>query len=212
MLEFFPEVFGKHVLDFGTGCGVLAVAASLLGAAGVVACDVAPEALLLTRENARTFESTNIVTQLVDRRDPRADIENSKFDIIICNPASLPVRFENAVFFSGGKVGLSMINPMIDVASSLLATDGRLVFLHTSLAPLHQSLSRLAKNGFSAAITHVRTLPFRPHYQELQHYFSILRSRGQIFYDVDEDGRAYELLYLIGARRFATQERGDRKR
>ena len=43
---------GRSVLDFGTGSGVLAIAAALLGAAPVTAVDHDPQALVATRDNA----------------------------------------------------------------------------------------------------------------------------------------------------------------
>ncbi len=45
-------VRGKRVLDFGSGSGVAAIAASLAGAAEVVACDLDPDACEATRVNA----------------------------------------------------------------------------------------------------------------------------------------------------------------
>lgn len=45
-------VRGKTVLDFGTGSGVVAVAAALAGAARVVACDIDPVSLEATAANA----------------------------------------------------------------------------------------------------------------------------------------------------------------
>ena len=45
-------VSGLRVLDFGSGSGVAGIAAGLVGAASVVACDNDPDALLATRTNA----------------------------------------------------------------------------------------------------------------------------------------------------------------
>jgi len=45
-------VRGKRVLDFGCGSGVVAIAAALAGAREVVACDIDPDALMATAENA----------------------------------------------------------------------------------------------------------------------------------------------------------------
>lgn len=45
-------VAGLRVLDFGSGSGVAGIAAALVGAASVVACDNDPDALLATRTNA----------------------------------------------------------------------------------------------------------------------------------------------------------------
>lgn len=47
------EVRGKSILDFGTGSGVVAIAAKMAGARRVVACDIDAEALEATRINAR---------------------------------------------------------------------------------------------------------------------------------------------------------------
>lgn len=46
-------VAGKRVLDFGSGSGVVAVAAALAGAREVVACDIDPLAIEATRFNAQ---------------------------------------------------------------------------------------------------------------------------------------------------------------
>jgi predicted nicotinamide N-methyase len=45
-------VRGQTVVDFGAGCGVVGVAAALVGAARAVACDIDPLALWACRENA----------------------------------------------------------------------------------------------------------------------------------------------------------------
>jgi predicted nicotinamide N-methyase len=48
-----PEIVrGKTVLDFGTGSGVVAIAAKLAGAARVIACDIDPVSLAATQANA----------------------------------------------------------------------------------------------------------------------------------------------------------------
>jgi ribosomal protein L11 methyltransferase len=47
------ELGGLRVIDYGCGSGILGVAAGLLGAAGIEAVDIDPQALTATRENAR---------------------------------------------------------------------------------------------------------------------------------------------------------------
>lgn len=48
-----PEwVRGRRVLDFGSGSGIVAVAAAMAGAAEAIACDLDPAALLAARANA----------------------------------------------------------------------------------------------------------------------------------------------------------------
>ena len=51
-LEAHPPV-NRSVIDYGCGSGILAVAVRKLGAAGVIAVDIDPQALLATQENAR---------------------------------------------------------------------------------------------------------------------------------------------------------------
>lgn len=46
-------VEGKRVMDFGSGCGVVAIAAALAGAREVIACDIDPLALQATALNAQ---------------------------------------------------------------------------------------------------------------------------------------------------------------
>lgn len=46
------QVRGRSVLDFGTGSGVVAIAAALAGARRVVACDIDPASLEATAANA----------------------------------------------------------------------------------------------------------------------------------------------------------------
>lgn len=45
-------VEGRRVLDFGTGSGIVAIAAALSGAAGVTACDIDPLSLEAVKANA----------------------------------------------------------------------------------------------------------------------------------------------------------------
>ncbi len=51
LLEQSQWVRGKSVLDFGSGSGVVAIAAAMAGAKKVIACDIDPDALLATRCN-----------------------------------------------------------------------------------------------------------------------------------------------------------------
>lgn len=71
---------GKSVLDFGTGTGVLAILASKLGAANVLAIDYDEWSITNTNENIEQNNSTNIRAELSDA----IPIEQ-KFDVILAN-------------------------------------------------------------------------------------------------------------------------------
>lgn len=70
---------GCSVLDAGSGTGVLAVAAALLGAGRVVAFDVATEAVVATAANA---ELNGVA---VDARHALVDDVDGTFDLVLAN-------------------------------------------------------------------------------------------------------------------------------
>jgi ribosomal protein L11 methyltransferase len=67
---------GRFVVDYGCGSGVLAIAALKLGAAGALAVDIDPQALLATRDNAeRNAVAERLVVAAPDEAHRRpADI------------------------------------------------------------------------------------------------------------------------------------------
>lgn len=56
----------SHVLDIGTGSGILAVTASKLGADTVFACDIDPAAIKVARENITLNNVTNVTCEVSD--------------------------------------------------------------------------------------------------------------------------------------------------
>ena len=60
---------GLEVVDFGCGCGVLAIAALKLGARHAHAYDIDPQALLATRENALDNQVTDRLTVCASARE-----------------------------------------------------------------------------------------------------------------------------------------------
>jgi ribosomal protein L11 methyltransferase len=76
------DLHGREVLDIGTGSGVLAITAVLLGANHAAAIDVDPDALQSARENAgRNGVESRITFQQADFRDARL----SAADIVLAN-------------------------------------------------------------------------------------------------------------------------------
>jgi len=79
------DLTGKHVLDVGTGSGILALAAARAGAARVVAADINPNAALTADENARANGLGDRVSavgaNLLSAFAPRP-----LFDVILCSP------------------------------------------------------------------------------------------------------------------------------
>lgn len=77
---------GRTVLDFGCGSGVLAIAALLLGAARVDGCDLDPQALLASQDNAKT----NGVADRLQCYLPEAMPEHS-YDLVLANILAGPL-------------------------------------------------------------------------------------------------------------------------
>ncbi|BCX80673.1 ribosomal protein L11 methyltransferase [Methylomarinovum caldicuralii] len=107
-LEWLAEapLAGKTVIDYGCGSGILAIAALLLGAERAVACDIDPQALSATYDNALK----NRVADRLHCCDPER-MPGEAADIVIANILAGPLvelapRL-TALTRSGGRLVLS---------------------------------------------------------------------------------------------------------
>lgn len=83
LLEKVIAAVGTHpsILDLGTGSGILAMAASLLGGGRILAVDIDPEAVEVARENL----AINGLTQAVVCDTTPLESIDGRFDIILAN-------------------------------------------------------------------------------------------------------------------------------
>jgi len=80
------DVQGKRVLDLGTGSGVLAMAASLKGAAEVLAIDVDPDAIEAARESAALNAlPVGIEFGVGDFRSTSAGLKPRQYEVVLAN-------------------------------------------------------------------------------------------------------------------------------
>jgi ribosomal protein L11 methyltransferase len=82
------ELTGRTVLDAGTGSGILALAASALGARLAVGCDIDAEAVLVARENVGRHAFGDRVRLLAG---PLAGLDGA-FDVVVCNMLPEEIR------------------------------------------------------------------------------------------------------------------------
>ena len=81
MLDF--DFKGKSVFEFGTGTGVLAILAEMMGAESIFANDIDENCIENTREN---FDLNNISKPVFKMGDIEL-VENTSFDIVLANAA-----------------------------------------------------------------------------------------------------------------------------
>jgi ribosomal protein L11 methyltransferase len=100
---------GRSVLDVGTGSGVLAIAAVLLGATRVVACDADPDAIASARENL----TLNDVFGRVELHEAN----------VMREPLPFPGAFDVIV----ANLTASLLGRQPDAFARLTTPDGRLI-------------------------------------------------------------------------------------
>lgn len=127
-----------RVLDLGTGSGAIAIAiAHARPEAEVTAVDASPEALEVTRENARRLNIANVRLLQSDWFSALAD---ERFDLIASNPpyiaendahlAQGDLRFEPRGALASGTDGLDDIRRIVADAKQHLNPGGWLLFEH----------------------------------------------------------------------------------
>lgn len=97
-----------HVIDFGCGSGILAIAAAKLGASQVLAIDNDPQALIATRANAEK----NKVLHMIDIHSP-GSAPTKTVDLLLANILAQPLMELAGLFAqrvkADGKIVLSGI-------------------------------------------------------------------------------------------------------
>jgi len=152
----------EHVLELGTGCGLLAILAAKTGAK-VTATDPNPAALECARANAMAHG-------VIDRIDFRLGglfepVVDKCFDLVIFNPPYLPVRPEEALdgvldrAWEAGSDGRAIIDPFLDELSNHLMKGGRALFVQSSLSDIAKTINVLQTHGFRVEVTN-RKLSF----------------------------------------------------
>ena len=104
-----PElVEGKKILDFGSGSGVVAIAAMKAGAKQAIACDIDPDALISCAENAK-LNGVNI-----ELSDDLFAIKDNDIDLLI----AADVLYDRA--------NLSFLDTFFKYANEVLLADSRI--------------------------------------------------------------------------------------
>lgn len=125
------NVTGKQVLDFGCGSGILAIAALLLGAETAVGCDLDPQALLASDDNAAANGVDRRLSCYLPDAMPAGD-----YDLVLANILAGPLVELAPLLTSYCRPGAELVlsGILADQAESVLAAYRS----HFELSPVVQ--------------------------------------------------------------------------
>ena len=190
---------GKSVLDMGTGSGILSIVAALCGAREVWATDVCPRAVQTAALNIAYYHLESRIKVLCG--DLFGPVAGQKFDMIVCNPPSLPMKNADgaaSLSYVSGEDGRKIIDSLITESRRFLAPRGILAFVNTSLADLERTKLMLHDSVYDVSIPIWERVRFRPFYFEHLDWLRVLAGEGKAIYESD-GSTYYETLYMIRA-------------
>ena len=147
------------VVEVGTGSGYVAERVAAETDASVVATDLNPHAC----EQARERSEHGVQVARADLVEPFRD---GRLDAVVFNPPYLPADEAAArndwmeVALTGGEDGRAVIDPFLDDVGRVLAPDGAVYLLVSSLTGVDAVVDRAASNGFSAVALRDESFPF----------------------------------------------------
>jgi release factor glutamine methyltransferase len=154
---------GSHVLDMGTGCGILGILAAKR-ASEVLAIDINPYAVRCAKGNA-------VLNGIDDKMlflqgDLFTPIDSDvKFDLIIFNAPYLPFECSGQVSWlerawTGGVDGRQVIDRFLREGPKHLKSDSEIMLMQSNLSGINETLRALRKRGLRTCIVADRSLPF----------------------------------------------------
>lgn len=147
---------GDVTLDVGTGSGYVASTVAAETGATVYGCDVNPHACRRARNAGVPVVRTDLVSGFRD----------GTFDWVLFNPPYLPTPPEvegddwMEAALSGGEDGRRVVDPFLDSVRRVLAPDGRVLLLVSTLTDINAVSERAAANGLGAEEVASESFPF----------------------------------------------------
>jgi release factor glutamine methyltransferase len=188
------------VIDIGTGSGILAIVAALQGASLVYVLDTNPAAVSAALDNARRNGVSDRIQALAagDSMLPLAPDE--RVDVVISNPAQMPLpqAAEGHHPYYAGPDGRGMIDAVVTAAAERLAPGGRLLMVQNSITDYPKTLALMRSVGLEPQVLAESSLELRPIFD--RPWIDELGGVDRGLYFI-RDGRAYESIYAIEARR-----------
>jgi release factor glutamine methyltransferase len=152
----------ERVLDVGTGSGYVAARVAAETGATVAASDVNPHACRRARADAREAG----VDFSVVRADLTAPFRDGAFDRVLFNPPYLPRDpdaerddwMERAL--TGGETGREVVEAFLDDVGRVLAPDGSVLLLVSTLTDIGAVAAYAADRGLAAETVDEASYPY----------------------------------------------------
>ncbi|SEV83239.1 HemK2/MTQ2 family protein methyltransferase [Natrinema salifodinae] len=144
------------VLEVGTGSGYVAGKIADETNARVIASDINPHAVRQARGDGVETARADLV----------APFRDGEFDAVAFNPPYLPTDPENEWddwmehALSGGEDGRAVIDPFLETVGRVLAPEGVVYLLVSSLTGVDAVVERAGEAGFSAVAVADESFPF----------------------------------------------------
>ena len=154
---------GFHVLDMGTGSGILGIVAAARSSK-VVVVDVNPYAISCAYENSKRNGVHDKLSFLVGDLFAPLD-ESAKFDLILFNAPYLPSEQteENSWLeraWAGGATGRKVINKFISQSTKRLRKGGTILLMQSTLSNVEETLIQFRALQMEARPIAKLRLPF----------------------------------------------------
>ena len=173
-----PLSMQGNVLDLGSGCGIIGLAAAKLGSNSVLMVDKISEECELARKNLALHGLKGRI-MLNDYFQDIPEFVKKPFDWILSNPPELPSKEQWDIRECGGKTGWEHVDRVLEIAKDGLKQSGRLMLYVLNLLGItdptgaHETLSsRANKKGFILEVIkeYKREIRFgNPAFREIRH-------------------------------------------
>ena len=159
-----PPLTGMRVADVGTGTGILAIAASIVGAEAVMATDSNQEAVSVAQGNF-ALNGCGKTCHAVHADILPADA--GKFDVIVSNPpwmrvpSSLRLNITQNMLraVDGGADGLGEMRRLFDLAPMFLKPNGKVIVPIPLWPDLNDGIQEMRNKGWQVTLLNEFVLP-----------------------------------------------------
>lgn len=154
---------GEHVLDMGTGCGILGVLAAKK-ASNVLCVDINPHAVQCAKQNATLNSMRGKMTFLQSELFSSLGVQ-AQFDVILFNAPYLPSEDGEDAFWlgrawAGGATGRHVIDRFISQAPCHLKQTGRILLMQSTLSNMEETQRKFAEKHMNLRVVAELALPF----------------------------------------------------